>query len=208
MSLLRSLIGRLTYANVVATAALFIAVGGVSYAAISLPAGSVGQKQIRAGAVTERDLDFPLGVRSATEYVPNKLGKGPCNSPRRPGSPPLSIDCPLSTLGGPYGAPAVKVTMSGPGHILASAVLGLADTESRSANGSATVRVGLVVDRQLSQRVVTLNGDDQEQVPMEALVAVGGGEHVVRVQEAADYTSYEPGEVVVDPVSLDVTMLP
>jgi hypothetical protein len=42
---------RLTYANVVSSLALFVALGGVSYAAASLPRGSVGPKQIRAEAV-------------------------------------------------------------------------------------------------------------------------------------------------------------
>jgi hypothetical protein len=42
---------RLTYANVVATIALFAALGGVSYAATSLPKGSVGPDQIQAEAV-------------------------------------------------------------------------------------------------------------------------------------------------------------
>ena len=42
---------RLTYANVVASLALFVALGGVSYAATALPRGSVGPRQIRAEAV-------------------------------------------------------------------------------------------------------------------------------------------------------------
>ncbi len=47
---------RLTYANVVASLALFVALGGVSYAATSLPKGSVGSKQIRAEAVRTRKI--------------------------------------------------------------------------------------------------------------------------------------------------------
>jgi hypothetical protein len=43
---------RLTYANVVATMALVLALGGVSYAAIKLPKNSVGTKQIKNAAVT------------------------------------------------------------------------------------------------------------------------------------------------------------
>jgi hypothetical protein len=42
--------------NVVAYLALFIALGGTSYAAIKLPAGSVGTKQLRNGAVTNGKL--------------------------------------------------------------------------------------------------------------------------------------------------------
>ena len=43
---------KLTYANVIATIALFIALGGVSYAATQLPKNSVGSKQLKANAVT------------------------------------------------------------------------------------------------------------------------------------------------------------
>jgi hypothetical protein len=43
---------RLSYANITATLALFIALGGVSYAAVTLPKNSVGSAQIKANAVT------------------------------------------------------------------------------------------------------------------------------------------------------------
>jgi hypothetical protein len=46
----------LTYANVIATLALFLALGGASYAAIKLPANSVGSKQIKDGAVSSADI--------------------------------------------------------------------------------------------------------------------------------------------------------
>src|SRR3954454_2587008 len=51
MLMLRRLVNRLTYANVVATLALFIALGGSSYAAIKFPKNSVGTTQIKTGAV-------------------------------------------------------------------------------------------------------------------------------------------------------------
>lgn len=44
--------GKLTFANVVACLALFIALGGASYAASELPAASVGSKQLKKNAVT------------------------------------------------------------------------------------------------------------------------------------------------------------
>jgi hypothetical protein len=43
---------RITYSNVVATMALFLAIGGVGYAAARLPRNSVGTRQIKKGAVT------------------------------------------------------------------------------------------------------------------------------------------------------------
>jgi Collagen triple helix repeat (20 copies) len=49
MSFLRR---HLTYANVAASLALFLALGGAAYAATQLPKNSVGTKQLRKGAVT------------------------------------------------------------------------------------------------------------------------------------------------------------
>jgi hypothetical protein len=49
MSSIRS---RLSYANVMATIAVFLALGGGAVAAFHLPARSVGTKQLRRGAVT------------------------------------------------------------------------------------------------------------------------------------------------------------
>jgi hypothetical protein len=62
-----------SFANVVALLALFIALGGASYAAVVLPANSVGSAQIRTGAVRSSDVhdgtissnDLNLGVRQA-----------------------------------------------------------------------------------------------------------------------------------------------
>jgi len=47
---------RLTYANVVATIALFVALGGAGYAAIELPAGSVTSREIAPDAVRGSEL--------------------------------------------------------------------------------------------------------------------------------------------------------
>jgi hypothetical protein len=49
---MRRLRPRLTFANVVSVIALFIALGGASYAAFKLPKNSVGRKQLKKNAVT------------------------------------------------------------------------------------------------------------------------------------------------------------
>lgn len=49
---MRSLSDRLTYANVMATVAVFLALGGISWAATSLPRNSVGNGQLKRNAVT------------------------------------------------------------------------------------------------------------------------------------------------------------
>ncbi len=47
---------RLTYANVMATLAVFLVLGGGAYAATSLPKNSVGSQQLKAGAITPPKL--------------------------------------------------------------------------------------------------------------------------------------------------------
>jgi hypothetical protein len=47
---------RFTYSNVIASLALFVALGGASYAAVALPANSVGTKQLKKNAVTASKL--------------------------------------------------------------------------------------------------------------------------------------------------------
>jgi len=52
-----SIFRRLTFANVTSLLALFVALGGASYAAIKLPANSVGTKQIKNRSITIRKID-------------------------------------------------------------------------------------------------------------------------------------------------------
>jgi hypothetical protein len=47
---------KLTYANVISTLCLFLLLGGGAYAATQLPKNSVGTKQIKNGAVTQRKI--------------------------------------------------------------------------------------------------------------------------------------------------------
>jgi hypothetical protein len=54
--MLERLRGRLTYANVMATIAVFVALGGTSVAAVSLKRNSVGSAQIKNGSVTGNDV--------------------------------------------------------------------------------------------------------------------------------------------------------
>jgi hypothetical protein len=48
--------GRLSYANVTASLALFIALGGTGYAAVTLPRNSVGSAQLRSNAVGAKEI--------------------------------------------------------------------------------------------------------------------------------------------------------
>jgi hypothetical protein len=73
---------RLTYANVIATLALFVALGGVSYAATQLPANSVGSKQLKKGAVTPVKLSG-----AARETLTGPLGQKGEPGPRGEAGP-------------------------------------------------------------------------------------------------------------------------
>lgn len=53
---MRVIRARLTYANVMATVAVFLALGGVTWAAVKLPADSVRSKQVKDGSLRYRDL--------------------------------------------------------------------------------------------------------------------------------------------------------
>jgi hypothetical protein len=73
----------LTYANVMATIAVFVALGGVSYAALKLPKNSVGTKQLKKNAVTTPKLKN--GAVTAAKLKPGILSGAPTNS-SKPGT--------------------------------------------------------------------------------------------------------------------------
>jgi hypothetical protein len=87
------LLSKLTYANVMATIAVFIALGGASYAAIKLPKNSVGTEQLKKGAVNATKLSKAARATLAGDADPQ--GKeGPRGPEATPGKnvtaiPPL-----------------------------------------------------------------------------------------------------------------------
>ncbi len=72
---MRRLRGHFTYANVMATIAVFIALGGVSYAATRVPKNSVGTAQLRNGAVTGSKIQNVSITRSKLDL--QRLGAVP-----------------------------------------------------------------------------------------------------------------------------------
>lgn len=63
---------KLTYANVMSSIAVFLALGGVSYAAATLPKNSVGHKQIKKNAV--RSSEINKNAVAASEVKNDALG--------------------------------------------------------------------------------------------------------------------------------------
>jgi len=123
--LLSPLRRHLTYSNVIASLALFIALGGVSYAAIKIPANSVGTKQLKKGAVTGAKVKkgavtgakVKKGSLLARNFKAGQLPRGP-QGERGPIGPPGE--------GGLFVGPAVNsgLTPSGDGWQIAQTVSG------------------------------------------------------------------------------------
>jgi hypothetical protein len=124
--LLARLRARLTYANVTATLALFVALGGTSYAAASLKRNSVGSTQIRAGAVRASEIrgnavhsseirDGTISLRDIAEATRNSLrGTAGPAGPIGPVGPAGTADrAAISSVGGRAAGTAVAVTHSG-----------------------------------------------------------------------------------------------
>ncbi len=96
---------RLTFANVVACIALFVSLGGVGYAAISLPKNSVGPKQLKRGAVTLAKLSVAtkraLGITHSIG-VAGPRGADGAQGPQGPQGPgAISFEEPVSSVSGP-----------------------------------------------------------------------------------------------------------
>lgn len=89
--MLTAIRSKLTYANVMATVAVFLALGGGAYAALKLPPGSVGARQIARNAVSSAKVknhsllarDFRAGQLPAGARGP----QGPAG-PQGPQGPP------------------------------------------------------------------------------------------------------------------------
>jgi hypothetical protein len=82
--------GKLTFANVVSCLALFVALGGASYAAFQLPKNSVGSKQIKKGAVTAAKLS--AAAKRALRGATGPQGKEGATGPQGPGA--ISFEAP------------------------------------------------------------------------------------------------------------------
>ncbi len=196
---------RLSYANVAATVALFVSLGGASYAAVSLPANSVGPRQLQTGAVTPRALGFPLGLASVTDERLDDIPGGTCNGwPLIPGEP--APPCVFRHGGGRTPGRELTIHLRSRGKVLLSAVLGI---DNRGASGThATVSAELVIDRRAgTEHPASLDGGRSLQLPIQEVVTVRPGTHTIGVAYTAKYSARGP-DVFVGPTSLVALLLP
>lgn len=93
----------LTFANVVACIALFASLGGIAYAATSLPQNSVGPGQLKRGAVTPAKLS--TATKKLLVGVPGTVGArgsdGAQGVQGSQGPGAISFEAPVSNVGGP-----------------------------------------------------------------------------------------------------------
>ncbi len=102
----------LSYANVVGTLALFIALGGVSYAAVKLPARSVGSKELKTGAVTSDKVRN--GTLRKKDFKKGQLPRGADGSAGADGADGLPG---MNGAAGPKGEPGVAGAKGDPGPV-------------------------------------------------------------------------------------------
>jgi len=211
---LTRLIDRLTYANVAATLALFISLGGASYAAITLPAGSVGSKQLRNGAVLPRNLGFAFTTSGTTDEKVEIIHGEACGGDLRPGEP-LNADCPhlkIKNIKTP--GREVHLKLNAPAQLEISVVAGVSSFTAPAANTSLAFR--LIVDGRATQaRDFTLVAGQVTQVPSQWLITASRGSHSVGLGVVATFTptgnmyaQTENDYVSLGPVSLVVTAFP
>lgn len=172
---------RLSYANTISTVALFLALGGVSYAAAILPRNSVGPTQIRAGAVGTSE------IRNGGIRLPD-IASSTRKALRGASGPP--------GLAGPAGASAVSYfsVVSGSGQFLR----GNASSGGHTSVGSGSYTVAFPGNVTGCAYSATLGGTDAvSQPPGFVTVRDDGGKVGVQIYDTAGNPADRPFHLIV-----------
>ncbi len=166
MSRIRS---HLSYANVMATIAVFIALGGTSYAVTQLPRNSVGAKQIRTGAVGKSEVgksavgsrqihDRSIGIRDVSISARKSLrgAQGPSGPPGPQGPRGFTFSAAV-TATGQY-ARTVGVSSPNAGHTQTGLYEVLFNADVSSCYAAASVAGLDAVQPENGEIVTTISG--------------------------------------------------
>jgi hypothetical protein len=161
-SLLRRVRGRLTFANTTSLLALFVALGGTSYAATTLASNSVGARQIRSGAVGTSEIRYS-GVRMQ-DIRPGAVGKSEIGT-------------------GAVGQNEIRNDAVGPGELRKDSVR--ADEIQASAVGTSELQDGGVDLADLSPAAKAAFTLQREAVNKAGLAVAGNATSVSRTSQGA-----------------------
>jgi len=193
--MLTRLRSKLSYANVVATVALFIAMGGTGYAAYSLPRNSVGARELRRDAVGSSELrdnsvtssrvrdrslglqDLSASARESLRGAPGPVGAtGPKGDQGMVGPP------------GPNGADAM--TEWAVVNSIPSRVAGTATSVSSPTPGEVLVRFGQIVSGCATVATLARVAPDGDPPAGRVTVAENSGGVLVRTYNAAGSAAF------------------
>ena len=192
-----------TYANVTATLALVLALGGASYAAFKLPPNSVGRAELKPRAVDARALAVPIAAAAKVDESSRTLTGNPTpHCPPQPeGTPPCAITPapPVETT-----LETVRLRTEEPGLLLVSAVAGAAVSE-RDTNGGIQLSADLDKARLPGTAFADVPANQIGQITYSSSSPLPAGKHVLKLKAAV--TSFDT-RLYVTPVSLHATVLP
>lgn len=156
--MLRRIRGHMTYANTMASIAVMVALGGTSYAALTLPKNSVGERQIRTGAVRGSEVrNGSLGAKELSAAARKTLAgaTGPVGPQGPVGPSATSNFAVIAATGERLAGNATGVVSGGAGTYrvsFARSVAGCAVTATLGSNDGSAVGAGRV-------SVTVINGE-------------------------------------------------
>jgi hypothetical protein len=194
-----------------ATVAVFIALGGASYAALELPPHSVGSRQLRAGSVGRDKLAFPLFQAGASDSTRHVDQRTQCNGGYPlPGEPRFLCVRPRRIVRGVVPRPGLLLRLKHASSVAISVVAGVENTSA--AVDSGLFGLQLVVDgRILDERSLTVAGGVSSEFPAVFVRKLASGRHVIGVALTTQFqtqTASRQGKLVVAPVTVLATALP